>query len=90
LIVAVGGVLCIALGIAAIIAAPATSPASPGPDAAGSCWSIEDDDQLGPVLCDATHDYRVTSIVADPNSCPSSSTYYVELTGARIGCLVDD
>jgi hypothetical protein len=87
-IVAVGLVVCLGAGIAALVSV-VNGPA-PVPHEAGSCWTVRDGEKAQAVPCTDKHQYKVVQMVDDQSGCPDTSNYYVTLDSGKVGCLVDD
>ncbi|QTE30380.1 hypothetical protein [Pengzhenrongella sicca] len=89
LVVGVGAVACLGLGGTALF--QYFAPTEIG-GAAGSCWNDSEGGMLQEVSCGADHTYKVASWVTDPDTCPLSSEFYVEVedTDANFDCLTED
>lgn len=83
-VVGLGAAACAVLGGITLFQYVAPSEAG---GASGSCWNDATGGMLQEVSCGAEHQYEVTSWVADPDSCPMSSEFYVEESATRFGCL---
>ncbi|WP_146192406.1 hypothetical protein [Cellulomonas sp. WB94] len=96
-VVVVGAlVLCVAVGVTALVQITHKPDASPiaGSEAIGGCWNDTTGDDgaamLEPVACSSSHDYVIAEIVTDAGLCSVDSPFYVELASTRFGCLVTE
>lgn len=56
-------------------------------DDVGSCWQLEDGDELFLVPCSGPHDYVVVDETRDPDACPMTTEGWVESDRGTALCL---